>query len=132
MIPADVKPFADDGPDKQYAAYLAAGEFNILKCDDCRQHVFYPRLICPHCGSQQLQWVKASGRGTVYSTSTPRGCPEGDYNIALIDLDEGPRMMSRVTDIEPDKVTIGMAVNAYIGEIEGTALVLFTPAEEPS
>lgn len=130
MIPADVKPFADDGPDKQYATYVAAGEFNIQKCDDCQQHVFYPRLICPHCGSQQLQWVTASGRGTVYSTSIPRGGPEGDYNISLIDLVEGPRMMSRVTGIAPEQVTIGMQVSAYIGEIDGIALVLFKPAEK--
>ncbi|HEX4111054.1 MAG TPA: OB-fold domain-containing protein, partial [Stellaceae bacterium] len=72
----------------------------------------------------------ASGKGTVYSTSVVRQRPEDgpDYNIALIDLAEGPRMMSRVTDIPAPEVKIGMAVEAYIGDLDKETLVLFRPA----
>jgi uncharacterized protein len=127
MIPTHVEAFADQGPDKTYADFLAAGEFKLQHCQSCQQHVFYPRLICPHCGSQALSWVSASGVGAVYSTSIPRGMSEGDYNIALIDLAEGPRMMSRVVDIVPEEVVIGMPVRAFVSEIDGKAVVLFRP-----
>jgi uncharacterized OB-fold protein len=122
--------FDEQGPDRAYADYLAAGEFNIQRCGQCQQHVFYPRLVCPHCGGAALSWVQASGEGTVYSTSVPRGGKEGDYNISLIDLAEGPRMMSRVVDIGPDAVAIGMKVQAFIGEIDGKTLILFRPHKD--
>lgn len=127
MIVDAVKPFAGQGPDAEFAAFVEQGEFKLQQCQDCQSHVFYPRLLCTHCGSQALQWKMASGKGVVYSTSVPRGGKDGDYNIALIDLQEGPRMMSRVVDISPDNVSIGMAVTAFIGDIDGASVVLFRP-----
>ncbi|MGQ9427359.1 Zn-ribbon domain-containing OB-fold protein [Gilvimarinus sp. F26214L] len=132
MTQSDLQTFADEGPDKQYAGYLAQGQFRIQQCKSCGRHVFYPRLICPHCGGPELDWVTPSGEGVVYSTSTPRGGPDGDYNISLIDLAEGPRMMSRVVDVDPGQVRIGMRVQGFIGEIEGRTVVLFRPAEGQS
>lgn len=104
------------GPDKQYADALAAGQFRIQLCHDCNRHVFYPRNICPHCGGDALTWTAPAGTGTVYSTSVVRRKPEagGDYNVALIDLDEGVRMMSRVEGIAPKDVRIGMRVRARV------------------
>lgn len=128
-MPKERHVFDDQGPDQRYAAFLAAGQFKIQFCLACERHVFYPRLACPHCGAANLEWVLASGEGLVYSTSVPRA-KDGGYNISLIDLAEGPRMMSRVVDIEPEKVHIGMKVRAFIGEIEGETLVLFRPAQE--
>jgi len=127
MIPSSITAFPGDGPDKVFAELLQKGEFRLQQCQDCQKHIFYPRLICPHCGSQQLEWVKPSGLGVVYSTSVPRGMPEGEYNIALIDLQEGPRMMSRVVGIPPEEVAIGMQVQAFVGEIDKTPVVLFQP-----
>ena len=114
------------GPEKQYFDRLAAGRFEIQQCAACRRHVFYPRVLCPHCGAGQLDWVAASGRGTVYSTTVVRrkSADGGDYNVCLVDLAEGPRMMSRVAGIPPADVKIGMAVKARIAE----GLVEFTPA----
>jgi uncharacterized protein len=129
MIPSSTKAFSTDGPDKIFAELLLKGEFKLQCCGHCHQHVFYPRLICPHCGSQELDWVLASGLGVVYSTSVPRGMPEGEYNISLIDLNEGPRMMSRVVGIPPEQVCIGMHVQAFIGELDKTPVVLFKPLE---
>jgi uncharacterized protein len=130
MIPSKVDKFSSDGPDKVFADSLEKGEFKIQLCNHCHQHIFYPRLICPHCGSQDLTWKLASGFGCVYSTSIPRGMPEGDYNIALIDLEEGPRMLSRVVGVAPEKVFIGMKVKATIGLIDQTKVVLFQPVEK--
>lgn len=121
--------FDEQGPDQHFAAFLAAGQFKLQFCSACERHVFYPRLACPHCGAAGLDWVAASGEGVVYSTSVPRA-KDGNYNISLVDLVEGPRMMTRVVDIEPEQVRIGMKVQAFIGELEGETLVLFRPAQE--
>ncbi|WER50021.1 OB-fold domain-containing protein [Cupriavidus sp. WKF15] len=122
------------GPDKVYADMLAAGQFRIQHCQDCKQHVFFPRNICPHCGGDALDWTEPKGTGTVYSTSVIRRKPEagGDYNIVLVDLDEGVRLMSRVEGIAPASVCIGMRVKARVapGKAEGEpALVVFDPVE---
>ncbi len=79
-----------------------------------------------------MKWVEVSGRGVVYSTSVVRRKPDrgGDYNISLIDLEEGPRIMSRVMDVEPDEVTIGMAVSAHVGLIDDKPAVVFYNKEQ--
>ena len=114
------------GPEKQFFDRLAAGRFEIQRCAGCARHVFYPRVLCPHCGGGKLDWVAASGRGTVYSTTVVRRKPAdgGDYNVCLVDLAEGVRLMSRVAGMPPADVKIGMAVQARIAE----GLVEFTPA----
>jgi uncharacterized OB-fold protein len=114
------------GPEKQFAEKIAAGSFEIQRCAACARHVFYPRVLCPHCGAGRLDWVLASGRGSVYSSTVIRRKPEdgGDYNVALVDLEEGVRMMSRVAGVSPSDVKIGMKVRARIA----TGLVEFIPA----
>jgi hypothetical protein len=104
------------GPEWLYQQALAAGTFLIQKCDSCNTYIHYPRFLCPSCGSDKTSQAEAKGTGTVYSTSVIRQRPEsgGDYNIALIDLDEGPRLMSRVDGVEPTEVAIGMKVKAKI------------------
>ncbi len=120
----------DSGPLRIYETALGKGQFILQQCQDCKQTIFYPRILCNHCGSSSLIWVDAIGRGTVYSTSVVRLKPEqGDsYNVALIDLEEGPRMMSRVVNIKPEQVKIGMRVEAVVAEIDGKPALLFTPA----
>lgn len=104
------------GPEQAYKDKLAQGRFELQKCGGCGKHVFYPRVVCPHCGADKLGWVAASGAGTVYSATVVRRKPDagGDYSVVLVDLAEGPRMMSRVVDIEPGSVKIGMKVKARI------------------
>ena len=82
----------------QHQAVLAEGRFLIQQCGDCSQHIYFPREVCPHCGSNTLALVAPAGLGTVYSVTTVRRKPDagGDYNVCLIDLDEGVRLMSRV------------------------------------
>jgi len=104
------------GPEFQYQERLSQGRFEIQKCAGCGKHVFYPRVLCPHCGADRLAWVAPSGRGVVYSTTVVRRKPAdgGDYNVALVDLEEGVRMMSRVAEIAPETVRIGMKVKARV------------------
>ena len=118
------------GPEAQFRAYLAQGRFMIQRSKSTGAHVFYPRVAAPGTGEADLEWVEASGEGTVYATTVVRNRPEkgGDYNVALIDLAEGPRMMSRVVEIEPTAVEIGMKVRAKIGDLDGEPQILFAPA----
>ncbi|MFY9509819.1 MAG: OB-fold domain-containing protein [Rubrivivax sp.] len=119
------------GPDAVYAQHLAANEFRIQRCRACSRHVFYPRLVCSHCGSVELDWVAASGRGTVHAVSIVNRSAEkgGPYNVVLVDLSEGPRMMARVDGVANDAVHIGMAVQARVAPgADGTPCVVFDAA----
>jgi len=96
-------------------------------------HVFYPRVAAPGTGARDLAWVEASGLGTVYATTVTRLRPNpdgssADTNIAIVELDEGPRMMSRVEGIAPETVTIGMRVKARIALLDGAPAIVFDPA----
>ena len=116
-------------PEQEYFEHVAAGRFMIQKSRSTGGHVFYPRIAEPGTGAADLEWVAASGRGTVYSTTTIRQKPPvPDYNVALIDLEEGPRMMSRVDGIAPEAVRIGMAVTARVVREGDESLVVFVPA----
>lgn len=119
------------GAEEHYQAALNEGRFLIQHCTACGRHVFYPRSICPHCWSERLDWVEPQGTGTVYSATTVRRKPEagGSYNVALIDLDEGVRMMSRVDGLPPTDVKIGMRVRAEVINENGAGLVVFHPED---
>lgn len=89
---------------------------------------FPPRVHEPVSGDSG-EWFEASGRGVVYAITVVRKRdPEPDYNIVLVDLDEGPRMMSRVDGIAPDAVKIGMAVQAAVIHDNDVPVVIFEPA----
>ena len=123
-------------PEKEYFEHLAAGRFmlqhapstagNMLDDGGC---VFPPRVAHPASGATNLEWVEASGRGTVYSTTVIRQKPPAqNYNLALIDLDEGVRMTARVDGVAPEAVKIGMAVRARVIRENDQPLVVFVPA----
>lgn len=115
-------------PIKDFTGYLSQGKFMLQRSRESGNYIFHPRVAEPLTGCTDLEWVEASGMGTVYSTTTIRvKPPAADYNLALIDLAEGPRMMSRVDDVAPDAVTIGMKVKARIVEEDGKPLVVFSP-----
>ena len=94
-------------PGERYAAYCRDGVLAYQWDTVAQRPVFHPRLVAPETGTTDLEWRVSAGRGTVYSVTWihPRG--EEPYNVALVDLDEGFRMMSRV---EAARVEIGMRV----------------------
>ena len=122
------------GVQAHYQQALDEGRFEIQHCTACNRAVHYPREVCPHCGSDRLKWSAALGTGTVYAVTTVRRKADagGDLNVSLIDLDEGPRLMSRVDNLSPDRVRIGMRVRARIVNEQGQALLVFdAQGEQP-
>ncbi len=116
----------DTGPEQHFFEALEDGRFEIQKCGRCGAFGFYPRILCVRCGSTDLEWVAARGKGFVYSTTTVRTGAE-PYNISLIDLEEGPRLMAAVIDCNPDDVRIGMPVTAVVRSRDGKPAVFFVP-----
>jgi uncharacterized OB-fold protein len=106
---------------------LDAGRFLIQRCGGCGKHVYFPRELCPDCGGTALEWKLPQGGGTVYAVTTVRRKPAdgGDFNVSLIDLDEGVRLMSRVDNLPADQVRIGQRVKARVQVKDGRGLVLF-------
>jgi uncharacterized protein len=114
-----------------YLEHLSKGELAYQFSPEANATVFYPRVICPFTGSENLQWRVSKGMGTVHATTVVYP-PQGDpYNVALIDVDEGFRMMSRVEDIAPLDVRIGMRVRFRVHPTDGDEppYPVFTPAE---
>ena len=116
-------------PGAAFEAFLKSGEFRLQACAECGKQVFFPRTLCPFCGSGSLEWKKPSGRGMVYSTTIVRQRPDrgGDYNLAIVELAEGARMLSRVEGVPPTEVRIGMSVEAQVAEANGAPIVVFRP-----
>lgn len=113
-------------------------ELKYQKCDDCGSVVFYPRLHCPRCGSLRLSWHTSRGEGTVYTFSVVRQNRHpafrdlGAYVVAMIDLDEGFRMLSNIVGVDDPArdVKIGQRVRVVWADQEnGTSLPLFTPVQ---
>ena len=118
----------DIRPNLDYQAHLDAGRFMLQRDRSTGQAFFYPRLLAPGTGSRDLEWFAASGRGTVHAvTVVSQKPPTPNYNVVLVDLEEGPRLMSRVEGIPADDVRIGMAVKARIATIDGEGVLLFDP-----
>lgn len=122
--------FDGPGPDTIWWSTLAEGRFTLQQCDACGKHQFPPTVLCRACGRPEVSLVTASGHGRVYSTTTVR-TRDGDRNVSIITLAEGPRMMSRVETAPVDAVRIGMAVSARIADDgEGGHAVVFIPAPD--
>lgn len=117
------------GPEATYNAFLAEGRFMIQRARSTGEYVFYPRVVTPS-GATDLEWVEAKGSGTLYAITVNRS-RQGAWNVALVDLDEGVRMMSTLPGVE--SAEIGTAVTARIetGE-EGPRVVFDIAAGETS
>lgn len=102
-----------------YQAHLERGELAYQWSPEAQKAVFYPRVICPHTGSERLEWRVSAGLGTVYATTVVHPRDGAPYNVALIDCDEGFRLMSRVEDIPPEAVKIGMRVKFRLHRPKG-------------
>jgi uncharacterized protein len=106
----------------------AQGRLLVKKCLACSQVHYYPRALCPFCGSDRTEWQQASGRGTVYSWSVMRRA-EVPYCIAYVTLEEGVTMMTNLVDCDLDGIRIGQRVRVVFTPTEGGPPVpTFTPA----
>ncbi|MBV8889639.1 MAG: OB-fold domain-containing protein [Alphaproteobacteria bacterium] len=100
----------EQSPLAVYQAHLDKGELAYQYSPQAGKAVFYPRVICSYTGSANLEWRVSAGLGTVYATTVTHPAQGDPYNIVLIDMDEGFRLMSRVEDMPPEAVRIGMRV----------------------
>jgi uncharacterized OB-fold protein len=100
-----------EAPVAAYRRHLENGKLAYQRCADCSAAVFYPRVLCPVCGSGALEWRESAGRGTVYATTAVHSRDRDPRNVALVDLDEGFRMMSRVEGVPAEEVEIGARVS---------------------
>lgn len=112
------------------------GKLLIQQCQDCGARQFPPRAHCEKCGSGALDWQQVSGRGTVYTFTVAQRPPHPVFAghcpmvIAVVELEEGPRMMTNVIGCAPAEVSIGMAVAVDFDPIDesDTVLPVFRPA----
>lgn len=104
------------------------GELLIKRCRACARVHYYPRALCPFCGSDATEWQRAAGGGTVYSYSVMRRT-EIPYAIAYVTLDEGVTMMTNIVDCDLDRIRVGQRVRLVFKPTEGGPPVpTFTPA----
>lgn len=132
---ADERPLPK--PDRDSDQYWAAArrhELLLQQCDACAKFRFYPRSVCPHCFSDRFQWKQASGRGLVYSFTIiyrpplPAFRNRVPYVLALIELEEGVRMMTNIVECHPADVYIGMPVEVTFEDVtEDVTLPQFKP-----
>jgi uncharacterized OB-fold protein len=128
---------AADNVTSPYWEAAARGEVLYQACPACGNRQFYPRALCTACAAEP-EWRVASGRGTVHTFTVIRQNWAQPFNelapyvVAMVDLEEGPRMMTNITGCDPDEVRIGMAVEAYTLTVEdGLGLVFWRPVAAP-
>ena len=112
------------------------GKLLLQYCTQCQQYQFYPRLYCMHCNSNALSWVEAGGRGVIYSytiihqNKSPEFIHDTPYNVAIVQLEEGPRLMSNIVDIVPTELRVGLPVTVVFDQVtESISLPRFRPFE---
>ena len=104
----------------------AAKEHRLIlqHCRECDRPIHYPRVVCPHCGAEELEWRPATGRGRVYSfTVVENNAPSAfladmPYVVAVIDLEEGVRMLSNVVGADADELRCDMPVEVVFDDVD--------------
>ncbi|MBU8819675.1 Zn-ribbon domain-containing OB-fold protein [Mycolicibacterium goodii] len=99
-----------------YWKSAAEGELWIQRCTECQRCQHYPSGMCRSCWSENVDWIRAAGTGMVWTFTVvsrpghPAWQPETPYVLALVELDEGPRMMTNIVDCDPSTVHVGQRV----------------------
>jgi uncharacterized OB-fold protein len=122
---------------RAYWAYCREGQLAVQRCSECQHLRHYLTRVCPECGSTSYDWLVTSGKGTVYASTV---CYfslgeefEAPYVVALVDLDEGPRMMTNIVDCDPESVDIGDRVSVVFKVLtDEVTIPLFRPNGEGS
>ena len=111
----------------------AEGELRIQRCLDCGLPYFYPRPMCPGCGGPNVEWFAASGAATLHSyIISERPAPGYDppFVIAIVELAEGPRMLTNIVEVEPtpEALVLDMALTVRFEQRDDISLPVFAPA----
>lgn len=115
--------FIENSPEtKPFWDAAAAGRFFLPSCRQCQRTHWYPRGVCPHCFSTEIDWKESTGEGEIYSFSVNRMEKE-PYVLAYVSLREGPIMLGNVVDTDPTALSIGKKVRVVLKPIAGQAPV---------
>jgi len=134
-MPEQIPQTTPDGDSQVYWEGIARGELRIQRCVTCTRYGFDPRSICPHCFSDRLSWVAASGKGTIYSYTVAHQAfgpfaKEVPFVIAIVELEEGVRMLTRIIGSPRERIAIGAPVHVSFESIaEGPTLPYFRLVE---
>lgn len=112
--------------------WAAANEDRLVihTCLDCGRGHHYPRAMCPHCYSDNLEWRESDGRGTIYSFSTVPGRDGTGYTIAYVEIAPGVKAMTNIVDCDPTGLSIGQTVQAvFCPSRNGQKILVFRPAD---
>jgi len=120
----------------EFWAGARRGELRIQRCRACQKAYFYPRPLCPHCSSTDVEWFTATGRGRLYSYVINHRAPPNfrdiaPYVIAVVELEEGPRMMTNIVGVEPvpENLPIDLPVEVTWERLnDDISLPMFRPA----
>lgn len=132
------KPFPIPTPDSRpFWNGLAEQKILLKHCRQCDHLFHYPRITCPHCLSSDLEWKQSSGRGKLYTYTISRRpthplfADEVPQYLAVVELEEGPRLTSTLVNVPEDKIRIGMELAPVFErhEKEGATLLRFQPAD---
>lgn len=122
---------------KEFWKATKQGKLLVQHCNDCDANIFFPKKACPECWSENLTWIESSGKAKVYTFTTmldmvePKFMGDLPYVIAMVDLEEGIRMTTRIVNCKPDDVNIGMNVEVVFEEVSPEcSLPLFQPVDE--
>ena len=102
----------------------------IQHCARCERWVYYPRSHCPYCLGPGLEWRDVSGEGTLYTFTiarTPTAPPFADevpQKLAVVELDEGPRLTSTLVNVEPEQIKVGMRVRPVFDDLDEAEVTL--------
>jgi uncharacterized OB-fold protein len=125
-----MNPETGEPPAEVYRRYLDSGALGFQRCTGCGAAVFYPRVLCPVCGGDDLSWETSSGRGIVYATTAVYRREGEPYNVVLVDLEEGFRMMCRVEGVPAERVEVGKRVTLRVDREGDDPVLVFVPGDE--
>jgi uncharacterized OB-fold protein len=127
-------PDLDDPVAGRFWREAAEQRLSFQRCRDCTYLRWPPAALCPECWSREAEWEAVSPDGSVWSYGVyerafaPAFAADVPYVVALVELDAGPRMLTRLVGVEPAEAAVGMRVTARFAPFAGGALVEFGPA----
>jgi uncharacterized OB-fold protein len=120
-----------DGYTAEFYRFCSRGELRLQRCCDCGRWRHPPRLLCASCRSPRFGWERTAGRGRIYTWTVvhqavhPAFAGQVPYALVVVELEEGPRLVTRVRDVAPDELSLGLEVVVSFEEVGPTVLPWF-------
>lgn len=125
-----------DGLAGEYFAWHDKEELRIQRCSDCERWIHPPQWLCPTCGSRTLEWIRTSGRGTLFTWTrthyqfNPEFSTEPPYICAVVQLEEGPKILTSLVGAEDAALAIGMPVVIEFETRQEAKVAVFVPQDQ--